>query len=424
MHICFVCREYPPSLRGGGIASYIKEVAHGLCDAGHRVTVIAASDNTRVSSDEDNDGVRVIRLSGGDFVIPQVEGRSIVKKFRMFYRFYPYRKKIRRKVLELGDVDIIEVPEYGAEGYFLYDIGIPVVTRLHTPMLLDHYNFSLQKFSKSNAAYYWQGLQELRVMKKARYITSCSTSLKEWSCKFLNIPHDRIKVIYNPILAKKWTSDSNGISLQSANSKSFSPTSCKTSYVGKDGAKKSILFVGTVCDWKGCGDLADACKLLANFRDMADFNLDLVGKTGAFADALQAKYGDEPWFHLIGKLPREEVMKRYAEADVVCFPSWWENMPMVCIEAMLSGALVIGSNSGGMSEIIEDGESGFLLSPKNPEAWAKKIKEVCALSEEQKNEMRKRAHERIMQCFDMDVIIPQMVDYYQYVIDNYNQQTR
>ena len=41
MHICFVCREYPPSLRGGGIASYIKEVAHGLHDAGHRVTVIA-----------------------------------------------------------------------------------------------------------------------------------------------------------------------------------------------------------------------------------------------------------------------------------------------------------------------------------------------------------------------------------------------
>mgnify|MGYP002518361598 CR=1 FL=1 len=423
MHICFVCREYPPSLRGGGIASYIKEVAHGLCDAGHRVTVIAASDDTRVSSDEDDDGVRVIRLSGGDFVIPQVEGRSIVKKFRMFYRFYPYRKKIRRKVFELKDVDIIEVPEYGAEGYFLDDIGIPVVTRLHTPMLLDHNNFSLQRLSKENASYYWQGRKELEVMKKARYITSCSTSLKDWSCKFLHIPHDRIKVIYNPILAKKWTSDSSGISLQSANSKSFSSQGNRLLSPSKMG-ENHILFVGTVCDWKGCGDLADACKLLLDFSDMSDFHLDLVGKTGAFADALQAKYGDEPWFHLIGKLPREEVMKRYAEADVVCFPSWWENMPMVCIEAMLSGAVVIGSNSGGMSEIIEDGKSGFLLSPKNPKAWAEKIKEACALSEEQKNEMRKKAHERIMHCFDMDVIIPQMVDYYQYVIDNHNQQTR
>lgn len=423
MHICFVCREYPPSLRGGGIASYIKEVAHGLLDAGHRVTVIAASDDTRISSDEDDEGVRVIRLSGGDFIIPQVEGRSLLKKFRMFYRFYSYRKEIKRKVLELGDVDIIEVPEYGAEGYFLDDIGIPVVTRLHTPTLLDHYNFSLQKLTMSNAAYYWQGCKELKVMKKARYLTSCSTSLKEWSCRFLHISPKKIKVIYNPILAKKWTSDSNGISLQSANSKSFSSQgNSSLSPSGID--EKHILFVGTVCDWKGCGDLADACQLLAESGKIGNFRLDLVGKTGAFADALQAKYGAESWFSLIGKLPREEVMKRYAEADVVCFPSWWENMPMVCIEAMLSGSVVVGSNSGGMSEIIEDGKSGFLLSPKNPKAWAEKIEEVCALSDDNKMKVRKNAHERIMRRFDMSVIIPQMEDYYRTVINDYKNQSK
>lgn len=405
MHICFICREYPPSLRGGGIASYIKEVAHGLHDAGHRVTVIAASDDTRVSSMEDDEGVRVIRLSGGDFLIPQVEGNALLKKFRMFYRFHSYRREIKRKVLELGDVDIVEVPEYGAEGYYLNDVGIPVITRLHTPMLLDHYDFSMQKLSKGNVTYYWQGLKELEVMRKARYITSCSTSLKEWSHRFLHIPLDRMRVIYNPILAKKWTSDSNNNPLLST----------------EDG-KKHILFVGTICDWKGCGDLAEACQLLADSRTMGDFRLDLIGKTGAFADELKAKYGNEPWFNLIGKLPREEVMRRYAESDVVCFPSWWENMPMVCIEAMLSRAIVIGSNSGGMSEIIEDGKSGFLLSPKNPKVWAEKIEEVCSLEPMQKEALRKAAHRRIMQQFDMDVIIPQMEDYYKSVISDFKKQ--
>lgn len=400
MHICFVCREYPPSLRGGGIASYIKEVTHGLHDAGHRVTVIAASDDTRLSSDEDDEGMRVIRLSGGDFLIPQVEGNSLLKKFRMFYRFYAYRKRIREMILSLVDVDVIEVPEYGAEGYFLHDIGIPVITRLHTPLLLDHYHFSLQKLSKDNWQYFWQGCKELKVMKKARYITSCSTSLKEWSLKFLGIQSDKIKVIYNPILSERW----------SANSSQDSATE-------KDG-KKHILFVGTVCDWKGCGDLADACKLLADSREIGEIQLDLVGKTGAYADELKAKYGKEKWFHLVGKLPREEVMKRYAQADVVCFPSWWENMPMVCIEAMLSGAVVIGSNSGGMSEIIEDGKSGFLMTPRDPKMLADKIKEVCMLPLETKENVRTEAHERIMQNFDMKVIIPQMVDYYQMVIDN------
>lgn len=66
MHICFVCREYPPSLRGGGIASYIKEVAHGLYAFGHQITVICASDDTRQESTYD-EGVYVIRLRGGGF---------------------------------------------------------------------------------------------------------------------------------------------------------------------------------------------------------------------------------------------------------------------------------------------------------------------------------------------------------------------
>lgn len=402
MHICFVCREYPPSLRGGGIASYIKEVAHGLHDAGHHVTVIAASDDTRLASDEDDEGVRVIRLFGGDFLIPQVEGNSLVKKFRMFYRFYSYRKRIRDTILSFGDVDVVEVPEYGAEGYFLNDIDIPVITRLHTPMLLDHYHFSLQKLSKANWQFYWQGCKELKVMKEARYITSCSTSLKEWSQKFLGIQSDKIKVIYNPILSERWSSNSSQGSTE------------------ENEGKKRILFVGTVCDWKGCGDLADACKLLADSREIGEIQLDLVGKTGAYADEQNAKYVKEKWFHLIGKLPREEVMKRYAQADVVCFPSWWENMPMVCIEAMLSGAVVIGSNSGGMSEIIEDGKSGFLLTPRDPQRLADKIKEVCMLPMEAKEKVRKKAHERILQNFDMKVIIPQMVDYYKHVIENYN----
>ena len=52
---------------------------------------------------------------------------------------------------------------------------------------------------------------------------------------------------------------------------------------------------------------------------------------------------------------------------------------MVCIEAMAQGAIVIGSNSGGMSEIMEDGRSGFLLPPKQPDLWANKILEITGI---------------------------------------------
>ena len=90
MHIVFICREYVPTLRGGGIASYIRETAVNLVKRGHAVTVCCASDDTREATEYFDQGVRVIRLSGGDFVIPGIEHVSIIKKFRCLYRSLSY----------------------------------------------------------------------------------------------------------------------------------------------------------------------------------------------------------------------------------------------------------------------------------------------------------------------------------------------
>lgn len=398
MHICFVCREYPPSQRGGGIASYIKEVAHGLHVVGHQITVICASDDTCQESTYDDEGVYVIRLRGGDFLIPEVEKPSLWKKFRPLYRFSCYRKRIVLAIRQLGNVDIIEVPEYGAEGGFLDQLNIPVVVRLHTPILLDHYKFSLQPFSKDNWHYYWQGKKELQEMVKAAYLSSCSTSLKIWAEQHVGVMKDKVQVIYNPIDVNAWRNFQRKEELHEV---------------------KEILFAGTICDWKGCGDLAEACRILHQGDASCQFRLSLVGKTGIFAEQLQAKYGDEPWFNLVGKVQREELMERYTTADVICFPSWWENMPMVCIEAMLCGGIVLGSSSGGMSEIIEDGKSGFLIEPRNPRCLADKIRQIFNLSEGEKANVSLSAKQRIKNAFSLDMIIKQQIAYYKEVVEDY-----
>lgn len=396
MHICFVCREYVPSLRGGGIASYIKEMATGLCEKGNKVTVICASDDTRQESTYLDGKVNVIRLKGGDFLIPEKESPSILKKFRIFYRFFSYRKRILQRIQQIKDIDIIEVPEYGAEGYYLNQLSIPVITRLHTPLLLDHFHFKTQKLNKNNWHYYWQGLQEFKQMKQARYLTSCSLSLKKWSSQYLKIQENKIRVIHNPIQTNNWDLKINMIRTKNT---------------------KTILFAGTICDWKGCGDLAEACQILQSNTQIT-FELHLVGKTGAYAKELQKTYGQCPWFKLIGKITREELMRKYTEADVICFPSWWENMPMVCIEAMLCGGIVIGSNSGGMSEIITDKENGFLIPPHQPNFLANTIKYVLNLTTEQKQEISQKAQQRIQNDFSMETILQQTILYYQDIIND------
>ena len=394
MHICFVCREYIPSLRGGGIASYIKEMAEGLTAMGHKVTVISASDDTREENTYCQNGIDVVRLSNADFIIPEVEPTSIIKKFRPIYRFNSYRKKIVETIRSIKDIDIIEVPEFGAESLYLSELNIPIVIRLHTPTLLDHYNFCIQKLNKSNWYYYFQGMKELDIIRNAKYISSCSSSLKEWAIKYAEAKADNIKVIYNPINVElKKDYENNKHSQHKV---------------------KTILFAGTICDWKGCGELTKACDIL--YDEDFKIRLDLVGKTGGYADGLQYQYSDKKWFNLIGKVKREELMEMYGKADIVCFPSWWENMPMVCIEAMLSGAVVLGSNSGGMSEIIEDGISGFLVEPKNPITLAKRIKEILLLNSEEKEIISNNAVKRIKDNFSMEVILNQTLDYYKSVI--------
>lgn len=83
---------------------------------------------------------------------------------------------------------------------------------------------------------------------------------------------------------------------------------------------------------------------------------------------------------------------------------------------MLQGAIVIGSNSGGMSEIIEDGRSGWLLAPKNPEAWAEKIIKVLAMSASDKKAMSEEAQKRIKEYFSTEIITKKTIEYYKNVI--------
>lgn len=397
MHIVLICREFLPTLRGGGIASYMKEVSEGYALLGHKVTVICASDNTSISSDTKLNGVRIIRLSGGDFIIPSIEGYSIIKKFRILYRFHSYRKKIRKAILQLDDVDIIEVPEFGAESYYLHDLNIPIVMRLHTASYTDR-NTAKKKHYPISKFYsrYLADLEE-KEARKMEYLTSCSQSLKDWTVKYFGIPEERIKVIYNPIKTQYWTNKE---------------------YI--DAAPKAleykVFYAGTVAEAKGIEDLIKACEIVR--KNGINLSLTIAGKLGQYGEHLKQAYSSEKWCDFLGNLPREVLKENYMSCDVACFPSWWEAMGLVCTEAMACGCIVIGSNSGGMSEIIEDGIDGFLTPPCNPQILAKIIEKTSSLKKDERKNISMKAQRKVQEKFSNDIILEQFILYYQQIIDN------
>jgi glycosyltransferase involved in cell wall biosynthesis len=55
-----------------------------------------------------------------------------------------------------------------------------------------------------------------------------------------------------------------------------------------------------------------------------------------------------------------------AASDVFALPSLSEGFPIVSLEAMASGLPIVATKVGGLPEIVEDGQNGFLVEPRNP----------------------------------------------------------
>jgi glycosyltransferase involved in cell wall biosynthesis len=72
-----------------------------------------------------------------------------------------------------------------------------------------------------------------------------------------------------------------------------------------------------------------------------------------------------------GPVAPDTVPDMLARTDVCIFPSLWENFPCVCLEAMAAARGIVGSNAGGMSDMLDAGRVGQLVPPRSPQAIAR-----------------------------------------------------
>src|SRR6266540_912117 len=111
----------------------------------------------------------------------------------------------------------------------------------------------------------------------------------------------------------------------------------------------------------------------AVLRAVPDAYLLIVGE-GSRRDALEAQARDLRIAHRVvftGR--RDDVPAVTAALDVAVLPSYREAQGMVILEAMALSRPVVASNVGGIPEMIEDGKTGLLVAPRDPEALAAAI---------------------------------------------------
>ena len=91
------------------------------------------------------------------------------------------------------------------------------------------------------------------------------------------------------------------------------------------------------------------------------------------------KFGLSDRFHFEGGV--EDLRSFLAEADIFVLPSRSEGFANALIEAMAASLPVVATRVGGNPEAIEDGVTGLLVPPENPDALAHALKELLSDSE-------------------------------------------
>jgi glycosyltransferase involved in cell wall biosynthesis len=126
-----------------------------------------------------------------------------------------------------------------------------------------------------------------------------------------------------------------------------------------------VAYAGNLLRNKGLLELFDAIgRMTPNERPL----LVLAG-TGDLRANLEASAADLPIeVRFLGALPHARIGALFGAADIVTLPSYYEGLPNVVCEAMLSQRAVVATTAGGIPEIIENGRTGLLVPPRDAQA--------------------------------------------------------
>ncbi len=198
-------------------------------------------------------------------------------------------------------------------------------------------------------------------IKNSSYVTANSSFTKSSILRLMNVKN--IEVV--PM----------GVDLKNFNAKN-KDNKLRTKYNIKN---EFILFVGRLAEKKGVEYLIRAIPLVLEKLPNSKLLIVGDGPEKEKLTNLTKKLNLEEYVIFVGKLRLEDLPKFYATADVFVGPSIvtekgdTEGLGIVFLEAIASGTCVIGSNVGGIPDIIKHNKTGLLVEQKNPKQLAHSI---------------------------------------------------
>lgn len=173
-----------------------------------------------------------------------------------------------------------------------------------------------------------------------------------------------------------------------------------------------VYSLGRLVEYKGYEHLIKAAKYLPDNYKV------VIGGMGPLRDELEKEISDldlSGKVELIGRVPDEEMIRRYCEAKVFVLPSVWktEAFGIVQIEAMSLGKPVVATKipGSGTSWVNEDGISGYNVEPGNARELAGAILKICEDPEEYQK-FSEYARKRYESLFTLEKMIDRCIEIY------------
>ncbi|NPD16316.1 glycosyltransferase family 4 protein [Xinfangfangia sp. D13-10-4-6] len=363
MRLAMISALYPPKMLGGAENS-ARNLAEWLVRQGVHVSVIRATDQNEPEGDEVNPaGVHVWRVKTthpyAPFTFPQQPGW----KKPLYHLQDHFDARISGRVGRILDQirpDLVNV-------HMIQGIGYPVLAELARRNLPVNYVLPDLGLACIRMNMFKNGRD------CASHCTACRIS-RDWKLRLIR------KL---PRLVFTSPSQSNIDTLSRffpvkdyPNRAILNPNAYPApSLPRSESAGLRLLYAGRIHSSKGVDMLLEA---VASLAERHPISLTIAG-SGQQEAELRQRGQDAPWCRFLGFVSQQALADQMMESDLLCIPSIWaENSPGVVIQALGLGLPVLGSNRGGIPELVKDGVNGRLVGGQSARAWADALSAVLA----------------------------------------------
>lgn len=232
---------------------------------------------------------------------------------------------------------------------------------------------------------------------QADAILTCSNAAREYYCAEHRVEGSSVRLLYNPVDISEYDA--------------AHPRNEFKAQVQTHEDEIVAVFLGRLSvEIKGLDVL---CGAVRELPEDIPLRVALVGPGDI--ETVREQLAPPERVTLTGPVKRVDVPGVLRACDIAVQPSRTEGFPLTVIEAMAAGLPVVASRVGGIPEAVEDGVTGMLVPPCDPQALAEALRWMVE-HPKGREEMGKRGRERA-QLFDVHTIASQLDEIYREVLE-------